>query len=198
LIQDVIAVVSPVKRSVVDLGAGTGNVTAALLTTGHWVTAVENNLGMLERLRSKDLGKQLTVVKSSIENLTTFADESFDAAVMVNALYAVNDPLACLQNVHRVLKPNGVLGLSTTHSGTNLDTLLNSIKAQLQLVGKYKELGVDYQTIYDVNKQIENDIAKRHTRDQYREWVRTAGFEIIKDVPSTYEDAVMLIHATRK
>lgn len=187
------------RRSVVDLGAGTGNVTAALLAAGHTVTAVENNQGMLDRLRSKCLsGRPLTVVKSSIENLTILAEESFDAAVMVNALYAVDDPLACLQSVHRIVKPNGVLALSTTHSGTELDTLLNSIKARLVEAGQYNELSGDYQILYDVNKQIEKVIAKRHTRDEYREWIRAAGFEIIKDVPSTYEDAVMLIHAMRK
>jgi len=163
------------------------------------VTAVENNQGMLDRLRSKCLsGRPLTVVKSSIENLTILAEESFDAAVMVNALYAVDDPLACLQSVHRIVKPNGVLALSTTHSGTELDTLLNSIKARLVEAGQYNELSGDYQILYDVNKQIEKVIAKRHTRDEYREWIRAAGFEIIKDVPSTYEDAVMLIHAMRK
>jgi ubiquinone/menaquinone biosynthesis C-methylase UbiE len=199
LIQDVIAVVPSGKGSVVDLGAGTGNVTAALLAAGHVVTAVENNLGMLDRLRSKHLsGRKPTVVKSSIENLTTLADKSFDAAMMVNVLYAVDDPLACLQEVHRILKPNGVLGLSTTHSESELDTLLNSIRAQLQETGKYRDLVVDYHILRDVNKQIEKVMAKRHTREKYREWVRTAGFEIIKEVPSTYEEAVMLIHARKR
>jgi ubiquinone/menaquinone biosynthesis C-methylase UbiE len=198
LIQDVIAVVPTVRQSVLDLGAGTGNVTAALLDAGHAVTAVENNLGMLDRLRSRNLFGRLTVVRSSIESLTTLDDGSFDAAVMVNALYAVEDPLACLQEVHRILKRNGVLGLSTTHSDTKLDTLLNHIKSRLIETGRFEELKGDYQTVYDVNKQIEIAIAKRHTRDQYRDWIRAAGFEVIKDVPSTYEDAVMLIHARRK
>jgi ubiquinone/menaquinone biosynthesis C-methylase UbiE len=199
LIQDVIGVVPSGRQSVVDLGAGTGNVTAALLEAGYAVTAVENNLGMLDRLRSKNLSaRELTVVKSSIENLTTLADQSFDAAVMVNALYAVDDPLTCLHDVHRILKPGGVLGLSTTHAETNLDPLLNSIKARLVEIGKYSQLAGDFQTLYDLNKQIESVIAKRYTRDQYREWVRTSGFTIVKEIPSTYNDAVMLIHAEKK
>jgi ubiquinone/menaquinone biosynthesis C-methylase UbiE len=198
LIDDVIAIVPPGQRMVADLGAGTGNVTAALLAAGHLVTAVEHNVAMLDRLRSKKMGgKSLTVVKSSVEDLSALDDSTFDAAVMVNVLYAVNDPLTCLQGVHRILKPGGVLGLSTTHAEIELDSLLSSIKAQLEETGKYTALASDYKLVYDLNKAIEKEIAKRYTRDNYREWIRAAGFEIIRDVPSTYEDAVMLIHARK-
>ena len=55
LIEDVTAVIPPGELNVADLGAGTGNVTAALLEAGHTVTAVESNLAMLDRLRSKKL-----------------------------------------------------------------------------------------------------------------------------------------------
>lgn len=199
LIDDVTAVIPPGRQNVADLGAGTGNVSAALLEAGHTVTAVENNLGMLNRLRSKRLSRDsLTVVKSSVENLSALPDESFDAAVMVNVLYAVADPLSCLQDVHRILKPKGVLGLSTTHSEIDLDPLLGSIKSWLEETGKYDELATDYLEVRDLNKAIEKEIAKRYTRDNYREWVKAAGFKITRDVPSTYEDAVMLIHAVKK
>lgn len=63
--------------------------------------------------------------------------------------------------------------------------------------GQFEKLADDYQIVYDVNKQIETDIAKRYERKQYREWIRAAGFTIIKDVPSTYGDAVMLIWAQK-
>jgi ubiquinone/menaquinone biosynthesis C-methylase UbiE len=199
LIDDVTAVVPPGEHVVADLGAGTGNVTAALLEAGHTVTAVENNLAMLDRLRSKKLSPDsLTVVKASVENLSALPDESFDAAVMVNVLYAVADPLTCLQGVHRILKPKGVLGLSTTHAEIELDPLLNSIKSWLEDEGKYDALAADYLLVRDLNKAIEREIAKRYTRDNYREWIKAAGFKITRDVPSTYEDAVMLIHAVRK
>lgn len=197
LIQDVTRVVPSGGQSVVDLGAGTGNVTAALLEAGHTVTAVENNMGMLDRLRAKDLSRTLTVVKSSVENLSGLPTGAYDSAVAVNVLYAVDDPLACLREVHRILKPNGTLSFSTTHAETDLDRLLKSIRKWLVDTGRYSRLKNDYQIIYDVNKNIEKSIARRHTREDYREWVRTAGFEITNELPSTYEDAVMLIEARR-
>jgi ubiquinone/menaquinone biosynthesis C-methylase UbiE len=199
LIEDVTAVVPPGEYHVADLGAGTGNVTAELIAAGHTVTAVENNLAMLDRLRSKKLSHDsLTVVKSSVENLSSLPDGSFDAAVMVNVLYAVSDPLTCLRDVNRILKPKGVLGLSTTHSESDLDPLLASIKAWLEEENKYDALAADYLVVRDLNKAIEKEIARRHTRDDYREWVKAAGFKITRDVPSTYEDAVMLMHAVKR
>ncbi len=202
LIQDVIAVVPPGKSaSVVDLGAGTGNVTAALLEAGHRVTAVENNLAMLDRFRARQFdARSVKVVKAPAEQLDTLCPEfekAFDAAVMVNVLYAVDDPLACLQSIHKTLKPNGVLGLSTTHSESRLDPLLEDIKRQLQAAGRFDALANDYERLREANKQIELTIALRHTRDDYRQWLKAAGFEVIRDVPSTYEGAVMLLHAKK-
>ena len=116
---------------------------------------------------------------------------------MVNVLYAVGDPLACLQSIFHLLKPGGVLAFSTTHKETRLDPLLDAIKKQLKETGKYDALAKDYERLYEANKDIEQTIALRHSRDEYKEWVKTAGFVIIKDVPSTYEGAVMLIHALK-
>jgi ubiquinone/menaquinone biosynthesis C-methylase UbiE len=199
LIDDVIDAVPSGEHTVADLGAGTGNVTAALLEAGHRVTAVENNLAMLDRLRSKKLNADsLTVVKASVENLNALPEASFDSAVMVNVLYAVADPLTCLQGVQRILKPKGTLGLSTTHSEVDLDPLLGRIRAWLEEEGRYDALAADYLVVKDLNKAIEKEIAKRFTRDDYRQWVKAAGFKITRDVASTYEDAVMLIHAVKK
>lgn len=107
-------------------------------------------------------------------NLANLGDDSCDAAVMVNALYAVDDPLACLQEVHRILKKNGVFGLSTTHSDTKLDPLLKNIKSWLTGTPRYAELSGDFEVVHDVNKQIEIAIARRHTRDEYREWLQAS------------------------
>ena len=54
LIEEVIGVLRPRKDLyVADLGAGTGNVVAALVKAGHRVVAVEKNEGMLDRIAEK-------------------------------------------------------------------------------------------------------------------------------------------------
>lgn len=197
LIRNIIAGIPSAGRTVADLGAGTGNVTTALLEARHRVTAVENNIAMLDRLRSKHFDpSRVTVVKSSVEDLSLLDDASFDAAVMMNVLYAVDDPLACLHAVSRILKPGGFLGLTTTHSGTRLEPLLNAIKGELRAAGKYTKLEEDYERLRSLNEHIQVTIACRHTADDYERWVKAAGFEVLKREPA-YLDAVILIHARK-
>ena len=200
LIDDLVAAVPPGRQAVVDLGAGTGNVSAALLAGGHTVTAVESSAVMVDRLRflaRKMRGAALTIVQATVEDLSALANGAFDAAVILNVLFAVNDPLACLRGVQRILKPGGVLAFSTTHAEISLDLLFASLKDWLVATGQYEARSADYQLVRDLNKRLENSIAKRYTRDEYRDWTQAAGFEIILDAPSTYEDAVMLIHARK-
>lgn len=198
LIDDVISVVPSGNLSVADLGAGTGNVTAALEKHGHRVTAIEDNLGMLDRFAAKGFDPEVTkLIKASVEHLEFLPHESFDAAVMVNVLYSLDHPLECLRSVHRILRPGGVLGLSTTHRETKLDRLLNSIEAELKNRNLLESLASDWETVYNVNRNLEQNVVRRYTCDEVREMLALAGFEIIKDVPSTYEEAVMLVHARK-
>jgi PAS domain S-box-containing protein len=197
LIGKVIDVVPGKDKSVVDLGAGTGNVTKALLGRGHRITAVENSYAMLDRLRSKAFEPdRVQVVKSSIEHLGALEDHSFDAAVMVNVLYAVDDPLHCLQGINRILKENGVLGFSTTHRDIELQTLLADIKAKLQQAGRYDKLADDDERVLEANRRLE-PIARRYPKEQYLEWVELAGFEVTRVLPSEYQGAVMVVHARK-
>jgi ubiquinone/menaquinone biosynthesis C-methylase UbiE len=198
LIRDVIGAVRGKDQYVLDLGAGTGNVTAELLASGHRVVAVENNSGMLDRFAQRMFeSTRVSVVKTSVEQLSCLDRKMFDAAVMVNVLYAVNDPLACLRGIHRILKPGGVLSLSTTHRETDLTPLLNSIEAELQSQPNFDEVQDDWNNVRKINRMLERSIVRRHTREDYLQWLQLAGFEVTDVIPSTYCDAVMLVHARR-
>jgi ubiquinone/menaquinone biosynthesis C-methylase UbiE len=199
LIDEVISVLRPRKDLyVADLGAGTGNVTRALVNAGHRVLAVENNEGMLDRIADKQFPpSRVSVVKTSVEQMSCLKERLFDAAIMVNVLYAVDDPLECLRGVHRVLKPGGVLGMSTTHRETDLSRLLNEIEAEMRSQPDYDQLADDLTNVQKINRMLEKTIVRRHTREKYLDWIQSAGFEIVDSVPSTYCDAVMLVHARR-
>ena len=199
LIDEVINGIPPEARQVMDLGAGTGNVSAALLKRGYRVTAIENNQSMVEKMSNKKLDRNpnLTIHKESVEDLVDFRNESFDAVTAVNVLYALDDPLKCIRDVARILRPGGIFAFSTTHSLTALDQLLLAIKTYLEGSGKMQGNEEHFQRVFEVNKDIEVTIAQCHSRQDYESWLVDSGFEIIYNKPDSYENAVMVIHARK-
>jgi SAM-dependent methyltransferase len=92
---------------VLDLGAGTGKLTRALLDAGHRVTAVEPLDEMLAILSSEVPAAR--ALPGSAEQLP-LADASVDA-VAVGSAFHWFDERAALAEIARVLRPAGVLGL---------------------------------------------------------------------------------------
>jgi len=199
LIEEVIQAVNESVKRVLDIGAGTGNVTAALLSRGHRVTALENNQPMLDKLMGKRFRSTggLTISNNSVDDLHSFQDETFDAVVSVNVLYALDDPSACIRHVARILKPGGVFAFSTTHSETDLEPLLKAIEKTLRKRGVFDAKEEHYRRVYEINKDIEGKIAKRYSREEYKEWLEDAGLEIFYENQSSYEGAVMVVHCRK-
>lgn len=95
-------------RTVVDIGAGTGKLTRAVLAFGDVrMSAVDPDPQMLEALRAKSPGVQ--AFTGTAEALP-LADDSADAAVLGQAWHWV-DPVAASAEIGRVVRPGGVLGL---------------------------------------------------------------------------------------
>jgi SAM-dependent methyltransferase len=92
---------------VLDLGAGTGKLTAGLLDAGHRVIAVEPLTEMREILAAGLPGAQ--VLAGTAEQLP-LADASVDA-VVVGAAFHWFEQQPALAEIARVLRPPGVLGL---------------------------------------------------------------------------------------
>jgi SAM-dependent methyltransferase len=94
-------------QTVVDLAAGTGKMSAPLVATGARVIAVEPSEGMLAVLR--EAVPQAESIKGTAEAIP-LPDGSADAVVVAQAFHwFAND--AALAEMHRVLRPGGVLGL---------------------------------------------------------------------------------------
>lgn len=89
---------------VLDVAAGTGSITRLLQTRGHRVTPVDLSREML------DLHPGPSRVQAQAEYLP-FADESFDAVTFGYLLRYVDDPVKCLIELARVVRPGGVIGM---------------------------------------------------------------------------------------
>lgn len=94
-------------QTVVDVGAGTGKLTRALVPSGATVIAIEPVTAMRRVLERELPG--VTALEGAAESLP-LADEAADAIVAGQAFHWFDGP-AALAELHRVLRPGGRLGL---------------------------------------------------------------------------------------
>lgn len=100
--------------SVLDVGCGGGIVSNELSRRGYQVTGIDISLPALEfaEVVCKREGLSSRFIEASAYSLP-FADESFDAVVCSDILEHLTDVPRALREVHRVLKPGGMLVYDT-------------------------------------------------------------------------------------
>jgi ubiquinone/menaquinone biosynthesis C-methylase UbiE len=95
-------------RIAVDVGAGSGFVTEALLKAGAWGIAVDESEAMLNVMRQKFGANAADYRRGSAETLPLSAGEA-DYAFANMVLHHVERPATAIQEMARILKPGGVL-----------------------------------------------------------------------------------------
>lgn len=99
---------------VLDLGCGNGGIALSLAKMGAHVTAVDRDVARLRALQQAldTTAQQLNTVCLDAIFLSCLRSY-FDAIVMVDVLEHIDEPDRLLKNVNRLLKPDGLLYLST-------------------------------------------------------------------------------------
>ncbi|TXR95833.1 class I SAM-dependent methyltransferase [Streptomyces sp. col6] len=92
-----------------DVGCGTGNVTAAALARGAAVRAVDAEPGMVAATRRAAPGAE---VRTGTLPQLPFPDAEFDAVVGNFVLNHVGRPLEALVEMHRVTRPGGRIAVT--------------------------------------------------------------------------------------
>lgn len=105
----------PVGR-LVDLAGGTGRAASAVAVPHRLV--VDAAAGMLRRVPA-----EISAVRGDARAIP-LADETADAVVIVDALHHLPDPDRVFEEVHRVLRPGGVLVVREFDRGTVRGRLL--------------------------------------------------------------------------
>lgn len=92
---------------VLDLACGTGEITRALLSLDHRVTALDFSEAMIARARAKH-GKAARILLGDAERLLD-DDASYDALITRHLVWTLTDPEGAFAEWFRVLRPGGRL-----------------------------------------------------------------------------------------
>lgn len=201
--QDVVerhraAMMAPGIERVLDLGAGTGNVTIPLARAGKQVTAIDLNHAMLDRLSSKLAPAErarVTLVEDTAERLPHAESASFDGVTAMLALFAMEEPASAVREAERILRPGGTLIVTEPKRCFNVTALMAEAERLLDDKGLISRLHGDWVRIQRVAPHIKSTIDHVQARDPENgdarwdaetllEWVRDRGFRELR-----FEDA---------
>lgn len=104
-------------KEILELGCGAAHNAIALALNGAHVIAVDFSEQQLKHARDLKARENISVslLQADIESLTFIRDKSFDIILSVFALEFVPNISLFMEECYRVLKPGGLLVVSTTH-----------------------------------------------------------------------------------
>lgn len=104
------------QKTVLELATGTGLIAKHIVRYADHIEATDASQEMIEQAKQ---GVKSTKLYFSVQDMfhLPYADQSFDVAIVVNALHIVPEPEKALSEIRRVLKDDGVLIAPTfTHA----------------------------------------------------------------------------------
>ena len=101
-------------RQVLDAGCGPGLYAAALLEAGAHVTGFDASPVMVELARRR-VGSRARIDLARLGDRLPWPDGTFDAAVCALAIHYADDESAAFRELHRLVRPGGVVVVSTQH-----------------------------------------------------------------------------------
>ena len=119
--EEMYALIWPVvkAKTVLELATGTGLIAKSIVNAAAHIEATDASAEMIAEAKRDNQSAKLHF---SVQDMfcLPYADKSFDAVIVSNALHIVPKPEKALAEIHRVLKDDGVLIAPTfTHAGNS-------------------------------------------------------------------------------
>lgn len=200
----------PGNSKVLDLGAGTGNITALLSNPddNRLVVALDNNgmmLNMLRRkckpyLRDNAQGPGVIAIKQDVTSLFGLKNNFFDGVVINNVLYSLDSHMVetCLKEVYRVLSSGGEVRISEPHKKASANKVLDKIKQELKEKGCYEELEFHYLRVQEIHDSFLSPMLNKWDINDMEALLLKVGFtQISFKMDKTYVGQSFLICAKK-
>ncbi|MEF8867370.1 MAG: methyltransferase domain-containing protein [Haloarculaceae archaeon] len=204
--EDLLGLLSPAADDrVLDLGCGTGHLTATVAETGASVVGVDRSREMLVEARAAHPGVRF--VRGDARRLPFGG--SFDAVLSNAVLHWVDDQDAALSSVHDALRPGGRFVAELGGTG-NVSRIVRAVEAELDergyevgdpwhfpTVGEYADrlerhgFEVRSASLFDRPTELEDGAAGLGN------WLRMFGEELLGAVPGPEREAVRSAAADR-
>ena len=161
-------------KTVLELAAGTGMIAKNIVIAAAHIEATDASAEMIDEAKRDNRSAKLHF---SVQDMfcLPYADGSFDAVIVSNALHIVPQPEKALREIRRVLKDDGVLIAPTfTHAGNSFS---GRVKAFFMKLAGFP-------------------LHSKWTSEEYLTFLRQNGWTVLKSVvlkasfPLTYTECV--------
>ncbi|MFX0025472.1 MAG: class I SAM-dependent methyltransferase [Candidatus Hermodarchaeota archaeon] len=191
----------PKEGKIIDAGCGFGKWVIFLSERGYEVIGVDNNNLAITKL--KQFRSSLKVEIGDILKLN-YPDNFFDAYISMGVIEHFEDgPLIALEEAYRVLKPNGLIFVSTPTVNIIrkifIQSFLNIINRFYYFFTKFfnflnKNNLLDRKFKIGKNEKRERNkyyhfIEYRFTSEELQSYLKKSNFKVIKTVPHDFHDS---------
>lgn len=185
---------------VLDVGSGTGHLTAQIAERGAEVVGLDASLSMVAQAR-----QNFPKLKFQLADARDFHVEApFDAVFSNAALHWVREPEAAIECMARALKPGGRLVLEMGGQG-NIAHIMAATESVLReagykaqhlwyfpSIGEYTSLLEKHGFVVQMAQNFARDSRLEHPERGMREWLEMFGGAYFEDVPVSERYALLL------
>jgi ubiquinone/menaquinone biosynthesis C-methylase UbiE len=168
------------SMTMLDIGAGTGNLTVRFLEAGAHVTAVDRSPEMLHILARKcePYRERLMRVVRDCTELPMFQRDQFHVVNIMLVLFSVEQPRRILREAMRVLRPGGTLVVTEPNRRFDLDVLLGQAEQYLHSVGCLDRLQESWELVKKVNLSFQTALHDGWKVEDVEAELNNLGWEI--------------------
>jgi len=183
--------------TVLDIGAGTGNIAKRLLAHDRNLVAIDLSREMLSRLWQKlepgDYGR-IELLQQTCEDLSHWDDGSFDAVNILLVLFDVDHPETALNEAIRVLGPGGRIVITEPKRRFRMQEILSFVEGFLKSHDLEDSLGADWRRVNRANRIIDPSLrGRRLWAEDIEARLRGAGFVDIECADSHFGNCATIL-----